>query len=188
MPLDNLALQYIETQAETDFNALYNEFSRAYSGKYPIIANQFNGDVHAVQAAFEDTLLKALGSFKPCKGVFNHYLKRALRNTRTDLCRTYNRQRAEITVSPINSGNPEERNIFYMLSDENDVEAEVINQLTDQTFRKSLYRQVPSEDRKTIEALQIIENGATIHKAAQQLGMCHKTVKRRLQKILGKAV
>lgn len=118
--LDNLAVRYMTTRRETDFNALYSEFNRIYSPKYQIKAVSLGLDIHDVQAAHDDALLKTLNIFNPDKGIFSHYLNTTIKNSLTDLMRKNNRWKTRVFVS-----------LFLdkdLLSDVN-IENSVINQV-----------------------------------------------------------
>lgn len=173
--LDDLAVRYMTTRRETDFNALYSEFNRIYSPKYQIKAVSLGLDIHDVQAAHDDALLKTLNIFNPDKGIFSHYLNTAIKNSLTDLMRKNNRWKTRVFVS-----------LFLdkdLLSDVN-IENSVINRITDQVFLANLYRRAAEDDIRILRAASLIYNGETLHRAARRLNVCHKTVRRKLQKIV----
>ena len=171
--LDKLAATYLDTLTEADFEALYSEFNRVYGSRYQIIANQFDGDVHSVQADYEDTLLNVLERYRPGKGVFSHYLNKALKNARLGLARKSYKRETDITLFP-------------MLAHKTDIEQEVINQLNNQLFKTKIYQLAAIDSLKTYMVLVELYRGKPLYQTAINFGVCPKNIKKRLRKVLQK--
>ncbi len=157
------------------FTDVYEPFAEIYEKRYQKISSLHGLDIHDVQAVYEDALMKSLRIFNPCRGIFTHLLNVTIRNGVMDLRRKQaTLQRKEVLYSTIpitipSRNNPEKEVINKEISDKR---GGLIAGITGSNFTG-----------KMKNVLQKIAIGQSIHSAATQSGLCHKTAKRRLAKL-----
>lgn len=168
------------------FEEVYEAYRRIYEAQYENLAKVYEIDKHEVQAGYEDTLLNVLEEYSPVKGVFTHYLKRSLRNRLTDILRAeFSRQSREMIQSLI--VDDEERSVFYVIQSSENVEEKVLDERIGDKQVTLIAELVNAAnvDQAMENVLRGIMAGNSVHRAAKLNGICHKTVRRRLDRIAG---
>jgi hypothetical protein len=193
--INELALLYVNGQAEEHFNEIYLLFTDLYQHKYRTLANETikNFDPAEVRAKFEDVLMKSLESFNSTLNIpFMPYFRTNLKRRSIDLAksatRQNNRQEAH-TVLIDDDGN--ETHLIDSLPSSVDVEKTVIDNLTKKSDKhKQILVQFLFDhvtDQKTREIMKMYADDAqkkiTEHFVAKHLGIYNVQVKRKLQKV-----
>ena len=178
--LNTVAVAY--RQGNCGFDTVYDVYAKIYSAHYEKLAIVHELDPHDVQAGYEDTLLEVLQRFDPEKGVFAHYLKRSLRNKLTDLQREKARRSREVSYG-LPTGDADEKNVFYMIESGQKLEEEIAEKEISDKRARLIAEMVSNADPAIKNILKEILAGHSVHSAAKHYGICHKTVKRRLDKM-----
>ena len=193
--INELALLYVNGQAEEHFNEIYTLFTALYKGKYRTLATETikNFDPAEVRAKYEDVLMKSLESFNATLNIpFMPYFRTNLKRRTIDLGKSatrHNSKQEAHTVITDNDGN--ETNLIDRLPTLAGVEDEVIDLLTKKSDKHKkvlvqfLFDHVT--DQKTLEIMKMYSDDTkpkiTENSIAKNLGIYNVQVKRKLEKV-----
>lgn len=179
--LNMTAAEYLA--GEVYFDELFDIFQNVYGRKYEVIAIAQGLDINEVQAAHEDALLITLDKFDPRKGVFSHYLNVVIKNNLGKLRKEITKRREREVLYPTLANEDGIGNIFHTIENGEDVEGQILDKEIGDKRTRLIAEMVSNADPAIKNILKEILAGHSVHSAAKRCGICHKTVKRRLDKM-----
>lgn len=174
--IDSLALKYLETKEEEDFNILYREFKKEYKPRYIADAKRFSGNSHDIEALYDDALLNAVTYYKG-KSDFTNFLNVIIKNAKITYSQKVSKRKEKECLLKVDE---EGRSLFDIKTSNCNVEDEIIKKFD--TTIDDIIRGLRL-NKKTEVFLELVSEGSTVHNAACHSGLCPKTAKRRLKKI-----
>lgn len=183
--LNELVITYQQTNSDFTFSEIYETTISKLSQLHRTLSSRYGLDESEVESEINLKILETVKSYERDKGNYITYLRRTLRFMKADFIRKKPNNNA---VSAINSlehstalddfGN--EVNVIETIADdEADSEAGVLVneqwQLVDYLLSKS--------DEESRQAILAFKETKSYNKAAKLLGICNKTVERRIRKI-----